>query len=129
MAMIDNRSVPELLGDALSQVSKLISNEIRLAKAEMSAKAKQAAIGVALLAVAGLIGIAALVMALMALAALLVQLGFSPPLANLGAAVAGLVLAAVFAFIGKGRLKPENLAPDRTMEQLRRDVSAVREHV
>ena len=127
--MIDNRSVPELIAEAFNQFAKLIRNEVQLAKAEMSAKASQAAMGGAFLAVAGVIAIAALVLLLMALAAWLVESGWSPPLSYLAAAVVGLVVAAVFALVGKSRLKPEKLTPNRTMEQLRRDASAVREHV
>jgi uncharacterized membrane protein YqjE len=129
MAMIDNRSVPELVADAFNQFAKLIRNEIQLAKAEMSAKATQAAIGAAFLAVAGLVSIAALVLALMALAALLIQIGWSAPLSYLAAAIVGVLLSVVCGWLGMNRLKPENLTPNRTIEQLRRDASAVKEHV
>jgi hypothetical protein len=129
MAMVDNRSVPELFADALNQFSKLIRNEVQLAKAELSAKATQAIMGAAFLAVAGLVSIAALVMVLMAVAAWLISTGWSPPISYLGAAIIGILLSGGFAWVGMNRLKPENLTPNRTIEQLRRDASAVKEHV
>lgn len=127
MTPVDQRSVPELLADALNQFSKLISNEVQLAKAEMSAKVTQAIMGAAFLAVAGLMAIPVLVLALMALAAWLVRMGWSEPVSYLIAAVVGLVISGILAGIGVNRLKADSLTPDRTMKQLRRDANAVKE--
>jgi hypothetical protein len=53
----------------------------------------------------------------------------SPPIAYLLAGIAGAVIAGILAWIGLGRLKPENLTPRRTIEQLQRDAAVVKEHV
>jgi len=130
MAIVDDlRSVPELISHALSQVSRLIRDEIQLAKAEISNNLTKAAVGVGMLAGSAVIMIAALVLFLLALAAWLVQLGMSPPIAYLLAGIAGAVIAGGLAWIGLGRLKPENLTPRRTIEQLQRDAAVVKEHV
>lgn len=127
MTTIDNRSVSELFADALSQFSKLISNEVQLAKAEMSAKINKAVMGAAFIAVAGLMAIPVLVMLLFALASALSELGWSDPLAYLASAVVGAVVSGILAWIGMNRLKANNMTPTRTMEQLRRDAQAVKE--
>jgi hypothetical protein len=126
MATIDTRSVPELLADGLTQFSKLISNEVQLAKAEMSAKVTQAIMAAAFLAIAGLMAIPVLVLLLIAFAAWLIEMGWSDPVAYLAAAVFGLVASGILAWIGMNRLKASNLTPDRTLEQLRRDAQAVK---
>src|SRR5215210_2605185 len=130
MAIMDDlRTVPELISHALSQVSRLIRDEIQLAKAEISNNLTQAAVGVGMLAGGAVTMIAVLVLWLLAMAAWFVQLGLSPPIAYLLAGVAGAVIAGVLAWLGMNRLKPENLTPRRTIEQLQRDAAVVKEHV
>jgi membrane protein implicated in regulation of membrane protease activity len=127
--MDDLRTVPELISHALSQVSRLIRDEIQLAKAEISNNLTQAAVGVGMLAGGAVMMIAVLVLWLLAMAAWFVQLGLSPPIAYLLAGVAGAVIAGILAWLGMSRLKPENLTPRRTIEQLQRDAAVVKEHV
>jgi len=130
MAIMDDlRTVPELISHALSQVSRLIRDEIQLAKAEISNNLTQAAVGVGMLAGGAVTMIAVLVLWLLAMAAWFVQLGLSPPIAYLLAGVAGAVIAGILAWLGMNRLKPENLTPRRTIEQLQRDAAVVKEHV
>src|SRR5687768_17356268 len=126
MTRIDNRSVPELLADALNQFSKLISNEVQLAKAEMAAKVTQAIMAAAFLAIAGLMAIPVLVLLLIAFGAWLIDMGWSDPLAYLAAAVLGLVISGILAWIGMNRLKASSLTPDRTLKQLQRDAQAMK---
>ena len=58
MSTNDNRSVSELFSDALNQFSALLRNELQLARKEMSLKASEATMAVALLVGAGLFLIA-----------------------------------------------------------------------
>ncbi len=125
----DDRSLPDLLSHALAQFGALIRTEMRLARAEITAKSKQAALGVGLIGAAALAGIGPIVLLLLALALWFVELGLSPPLAHLLAAVVGLLGCAGLALLGLNRLKPENLTPDRTLEEVQRDVATVKEHV
>ncbi|HEY7300952.1 MAG TPA: phage holin family protein [Xanthobacteraceae bacterium] len=129
MAVVDNRSVPELFGDALNQFSKLMRNEFALAKAELSIKAGETMRAVALLIAAGFFIIPTIVLLLMALAAWIVELGLSASLAHLIAGVVGLAITAILAAIGAMQLKSNSLVPDRTIDQLQRDVAAAKEHV
>jgi hypothetical protein len=123
----DPRSISELFSDVVDQFTKLIRNEMAIARAELSAKATEAAIGIGLLIGGAVLLIPAGVLLLMALAAWLVQLGLGSALANLIAGVVGLAISAILAFVGKSRLSPERLKPKRTIREFERDVAVVKE--
>src|SRR3954454_6948429 len=107
----DQRSVSELVGDAVDQFSKIIRNEVAIARAEISAKATEAAMGIGFLAGAALLLIPALVLLLMALAAFLVEIGLDDSLANLIAGVVSLVVSGILAYVGNSRRTPDNWKP------------------
>jgi hypothetical protein len=129
MTAIDSRSVSELVGDALSQFSKLVRNELQLARAEISMKVGQMTTAIGLLAGAAIFLIPTLVLLLMSLAAWLVESGIRPSLAHLLAGLFGVIVVAVLAGIGLKRLKTNSLVPKRTLGQLQQDAVAAREHV
>jgi uncharacterized membrane protein YqjE len=129
MSAQDTRPISELFADALSQFSKLMRNEIRLARAEMSMKVSQTMTSVAFLTGAAGLLIPTLVLLLMAFAAWLVEIGTRPSIAHLIAGAIGLLLVAILGGIGLNRLKANSLLPERTMDQLQQDAAAVREHV
>ena len=122
----DKRSIAELVKHASGQVSILVKEEIKLAKLELSHKSKRASKG------AGLLG-AALLIALYALGVLITAavLGvaevFQPWLAALIIGGGLLVLAVLFALIGKRQLKAAKpLAPSETIESVRDDIGALK---
>ena len=123
------RAVVDLLGDAAEQLGKLISNETRLAKTEMAEKLSQLMSGVIFLIGAGILMIPVLVMLLLTLAVWLGQHGLSPVMAHLAATAAGAVISVVLGLIGKSYLKPDNLRPDATIEQVSRDIDTTKELV
>jgi uncharacterized protein YacL len=129
MSGSDTPAISELFADALKQLSKLMRNELQLARAEIAAKASEAISAVGLVIGAGISLIPALVLLLMALADWLEDLGTESSTAHLIAGVAGLVIGGVLAAIGTNRLKANSLVPKRTLEQLNRDVTAAKEHV
>lgn len=124
----ETRPLSELLSDALNQLSTLVRTEIQLARTELTAKAAQAGLGLAMLAGALAVSIAALVMLFMAIAEWLddvIPEGFS-------LLVSALIAAAVaggLGWAGLQRLRAEELAPKRTMEQLQRDAAAAKERM
>jgi hypothetical protein len=122
----DIRAITTLMGDALSQFAKLFQNEIDLAKAELGEKARQVGVAAGFLVGAAVLVIPALVMALFALSAALVAGGWSEPGAHLLSALVAVVIAGILAFMGMQRLKPENLKPEQTINQLERDKDAVK---
>lgn len=129
MSTIDNRSVPELFTDALNQFSKLVRNELQLARKELSFKAGEAMTAVGVLFCAGLFLIPALVELLAALAAWMEELGTGRPVAHLIAGAVGLVIVAILGGIGMNRLKANALVPERTLNQIQQDVAAAKEHM
>ncbi len=125
----DNQSVSGLLTEAFNQLSALLRSEVNLVQAEMTAKAKSAAVGVGFIAGAGLLVLPALVLLLIALAALLTDIGVPEPLSDLLAAIVGFAVSGILAAIGLRRLRADTLAPTRTIVQLQRDASAAKGHL
>jgi uncharacterized membrane protein YqjE len=128
MSANDSRSVSELFGDALSQLSKLMHNELQLARAEISMKLGQTTTAIGLLAGAAIFLVPTVVLLLMSLAAWLVDTGMRPAVAQLLAGLAGLIVVAIGG-LGLNRLKTNSLVPKRTLDQLQQDAAAAREHV
>jgi uncharacterized protein YacL len=129
MSASDTPAISDLFADALKQLSKLMRNELQLARAEIAAKGSEAISAVGVVIGAGICLIPALVLLLMALADWMEDLGARPSIAHLIAGVAGLVIGAILAAIGTNRLKANSLVPKRTLEQLNRDVTAAKEHI
>jgi hypothetical protein len=123
----DLNAIPKLFGDAVEQLGKLVQNEAQLARAEVSQKIAQAGIGAGYLAGAAVLAIPVLVVLLTALALWLTQLGLSPVVAHLLAAAFGAAISAILALIGMSYLKPENLKPKVTIQQVKRDVATAKE--
>jgi len=123
----DLNAIPRLFGDAVEQLGKLVQNEVQLARAELSQKMTQASIGAAYVTAAAIVSIPVLVVLLIGLALWLSQLGLSPVLAHVAAAACGAVISAILAMAGISHLKPENLKPKVTMQQVQRDVATAKE--
>ena len=121
------RSVPELLSDAFDQLGKLIQNEVRLARTELSQKLTQAGMGAALLGGSAVLLIPTLVLLLISIAIWLTQLGMSPVSAHFIATAIGAGASIILAMVGMNYLKPSNLRPDVTIQQVGRDVEAAKE--
>ena len=124
-----DQSVSSLLTEAFSQLSALLRSEVNLVQAEMTAKAKAAAVGVGLIAGAALVVLPAVVLLLIALAALLTDIGVPEPLSDLIAAIVGFAVSGSLAAVGLRRLRADTLAPTRTIVQLQRDASAAKGHL
>lgn len=122
----DFRTISHLLGDTLSQFSKLFQNEVDLAKAEVAEKVQQIGIAAGLFAAGAILVIPAIVMALLALSATLTAMGWSQAVAHLTSAILAAVLAGILFAIGLNRLDARNLAPRETLRQIEKDKDAVK---
>lgn len=130
MSQDANRTVPDLLGDLVTQTSTLVRKEVQLARAEVSEKvALVGAAGVGV-AVGAFLLLAALMVLLQAAVAALVEY------AHLSATVSALIVTVVVGVIGyimlrRGldQLKASSLTPDRTVAQLSQDAAVVKEQV
>jgi uncharacterized membrane protein YqjE len=125
----DLRAISGLLGDALSQFAKLFQNEVDLAKAELGEKAQQIGTALGFIGVGAILVIPAIVMALFALSAALIEAGWSQPASYLVSAVLAAVLAGVLLAIGINRLDARHLVPRETMRQLEKDKATAKELV
>src|SRR5215210_1580594 len=125
----DGRTIPELFSDAFAQLGKLVRNEINLARAEVSHKASQAAVGAGLVLGGLMLLLPALVLFLIAFAMFLIGHGFSPVAAYLIAGCVAAIGSAVLVFVGIGRLKPAALKPKVTIDQVSKDAAAAKEMV
>jgi hypothetical protein len=127
----NDRSLMALFSDLLRETSSLVHNEAELAKVEISEKVSQVGNGLAELAIGGLVVFAGFIVTLIAIANGLAHL--LPPeqadwLAPLIVGVVVMVLGFVALQRGRRNVKPDNLAPARTMESLRRDAQMVKGH-
>ena len=125
----DLGTISTLLGDALSQFAKLFQNEVDLAKAELGEKLQQVGWAIGFFAAAAVLIIPALVMALFALSAALMEAGWSQPISYLVSAVVAAAVAGALFAVGMNRLDARNLAPRETMRQLEKDKVTVKEMV
>ena len=120
-------SVADLMSAALDQASALVRTELRLAQGEAVAKAKQAAVGLGLLAGALILGLASVVMLLVTIMVVLAEIGVPTALAAILALLLGLGGTAGLVWAGLERLKTDAMRPERTMRQLRRDRQMIKE--
>ena len=121
------QEAPLLLVDTLRQFSSLVQGEVTLAKVEMSRIVTRAGIGIALLAVSFLLALVSLNVFASAAVAYIAANGLS---AGTAALIVGgiLIIAAIgFALAGKSRLSADALTPDRTVDSIRDDITAIKE--
>jgi hypothetical protein len=129
MSSPSNRSIPDLVSDAFGQLAKLVGNEFDLARAELADKAAQVGRAAALIGAGAIILMPALVLLLFAVAAALIQSGFSQPVAYLITGVGAALVSAALIATGLNRLSGDALTPSVTLDQVQRDKVAVKEMV
>lgn len=129
MTSPSERSIPELFGDAMAQLAKLVGNEFALARAEMAEKAGQAGRAAAMIGAGAVVMIPALVLLLLAAASALIRGGFSDPVAYLCAGGGAVVLAGILIAVGLNRLSSDAMKPSITLQQVEKDKMAAQELV
>ena len=120
-------STASLLGEALSQTSRLVAAEVQLARLEMSEKISTAVKAVIAIVVAAIFLLVAMIFLLSGLVALLVHLGLSGSNANfaVGGAIA---VVAIIAIIAASRsLSASKLKPGRSMRQMSENTAMMKE--
>jgi len=127
--MATGRSTPSLIGDVIEQVTDLFRAEIRLFRAEIEEKITQATRAVAFIAIAAVLLIGALFCWLGAAVDGLAATGLQRYWAGLivGAIVA--VIGGVLVLRALSSLKPANLKPQRSMDQMQKTVAVVKAQV
>lgn len=117
----EERSISQLFGDALSELTKLVQNEIDLARAELVEKVSVTTSAAKFVAAGAILSIPAVVLILFAVAAELIALGLSQPLAYLCTGLGAAIIAGVLAWVGLSRLSASALKPSATLNEIRRD--------
>jgi uncharacterized membrane protein YqjE len=117
------RSLPELLKRLSADTTRLVHQELELAKAELQAKGRQAGAGAGLFGAAGAIGLLAAA-ALTTCFILALDAVMPAWLAALVVAVVYGAIAAVLALRGRDRVKQATpLVPEQTIETVKEDVA------
>ncbi len=115
-------SASELVKQLSEQTSRLVQQEMELAKVELAEKGKQAGIGAGLFGGAGVFGLYALG-ALTAAAIAALSLAMDTWLAALIVAVIWAAVAGVMALLGKTRMqKSTPPVPEQSVESVKEDV-------
>ena len=118
----DQRSSGELVKDLSEQTSELVRQELALAKAEMSEKAKAAGLGIGIFGSAGLTAVLGLA-ALTAAAILGLATAVDAWLAAVIVGVIYLLAAGIQALVGRSQVQRATPpAPEQTVESVKEDV-------
>ena len=125
----DQRPIGTVLNDAINQLTRLVRGEVALAKAEVAQNLRAAGLGVGLLVGAVVLSLVALQVLAAAAVAALAETGMGPGWAALIVGVVILAVAVVLALRGLASLKPENLAPTRTVRNVQADAQTIKETV
>ncbi|MCW2284584.1 tetrahydromethanopterin S-methyltransferase subunit G [Rhodoblastus acidophilus] len=130
MSYQTQRPVADIIGDLFNQATSLFGKETQLMRAELSENVGRVGRGIGLLVGGAVLLIPALVILLQAATAALIE---NYQLASYWSAliVGGvtLIVGLILVMSGAGRLRAEELMPDRTVRQLRRDATVVKQQV
>lgn len=120
IATVERESLAELFSELGNESSALIRDEIELAKQELSEKIASFKTGAFLLIIAAAIGaLAVLTLTAAAVIALVPYLGLLYSTLLIGGVF--LVIGAIVASAGMGRVKKTSLKPEQTIETLQED--------
>ena len=124
------RSIPEIFTDVINQFTALLMKEGELARAEMSEKITQVAVGLGLIVGGSVLLTPALVILLQAgVSALITNNIVMEPWAPLIVGGAVFLIGIILLLIGISRLKADALMPNKTIHQIQRDVSVAKQQV
>jgi hypothetical protein len=122
-------SLGELVGSISSDLTRLVRDEMRLAQAEVTEKAKKAGVGVGAFGAAGVLALYAIGV-LLAAAVLALALVLPGWLAALIVGVVVLLVAGVAALVGKKKVnEAAPPVPTRTVASVKTDVAEIKESI
>jgi hypothetical protein len=111
-----------------ADVGDLVTKEARLAKAELASKVSKKARAIVWIAIGGALAVIAAMTFAQAIAYGIASLGLATHWSFLIVAVLFLALAGVFFLKGRADLS-EELTPNRTLQQIKQDLLAVKEQL
>jgi hypothetical protein len=119
-AITDEPTIGKLVIDASRDVSSLIQSEIALAKSELKVSVKAGGISIALFAVAGFLGLLAIIMLSVAFAYFVHMTGLDLAWCYLIVFAAYVLIAGLLAFIGIRKVKQVK-APEKSIKQVKQN--------
>ena len=120
-----SRSTVELLQRLADQISRLLRQELQLARLELAEKGRRTGLGAGLLGAAGLVALYGLA-ALVAAAILLLATAMPAWLAALVVALVLLALGGVLALIGRGQVRRATPPlPEQALAGIKADVDVI----
>ena len=122
-------SVGDLIKAMTTDLSRLVHNEVQLAQTEISAKIKQAGVGVGAFGGAGVLALYGIAV-LIAAAVLGLAVVLPPWLAALIVGIVVLAIAGVAALLGKRKMsEAAPVVPERTVASVKEDVAEIKESI
>lgn len=115
------KTVVDLLGDLIHDLTGLVKGEGRLLRAELSEAGGRVAKGAEMMAAGGILLLLAAIVLIQALVIVLAQ-WIGAPWASLAVGVVLLVIGAFLVNAARKQLSPQALAPTKTFAQTSRDV-------
>ena len=128
----EGRSLRGLFSDLWRETTTLVHEEAELAKAELSEKVSQVTTGAGEIAAGGAIlfaGFIVLLFAAVGALELMIASEHAIWIAPLVVGLAVMIIGYIALARGKKQMKSESLAPQRTIESLKRDARLAKEHV
>lgn len=125
----DHRTIFNLVASVIDESVHLLQTELRLLRAEMNDKLAKFASAGTVLAAGGIAALAALFLLLQAIVRWLAVAGLPD---QWGYLIVGLIVATIaggMLSLGLGRLRATTLVPQKSIDQIKADVAAVKEHV
>jgi uncharacterized membrane protein YqjE len=123
-----NAALPQVLSEVVADAADLFQRELRLARAEISEKITTKLNAGIWLSAAGVLALMAVFIVLQAVIFAIASTGLAMHWSCLIVAAALAVIAAGAFFKGRADAKDE-LTPDRTIHQVKRDISTVKEQL
>jgi hypothetical protein len=123
------RGIPDIFADIMDAFTTLIRKEMQLARTEISDKISSVGIALGMVALGGVLGLAALLLLLRAIVAMLIAAGLGPTVATLIVAAGSLIVGIAVIYAGLKRLQAGSLVPERTIGQLHRDAAVAKDQL
>ena len=125
---LKDSALPRALSDVVGDLADLFQKEMRLARAELSSKLSLKVRGGIWMACAGAFALVTALLVVEAIVFAIVSFGIAPHWACLIVAAAFAVAGGIAYAAGRSAIDAE-LTPNRTIHQVKRDVTTVREQI
>ena len=127
--MVPRKPAVSIFRDLFKEVAKLVRTETQLLRTELAEKAVRVGLGIGLTVAAAILFITAIILLFVATIAALVDYGFSLSAATLIVASVMVILGAISLWLGVDQLRAKNLMPSKTIDQVQKDVEAIKTEV